>query len=167
MRASLAHLSTPIAEHDTAIALLAHDHHVINELLSLLDGETAPTELAAVHSELMREVIAHERAEDQVVLPAMRDRSRCSGQRSTELWADMIVEQHEEMGQLMSAMCGLDPAGIAFEKRSSALVFLMRAHMEDEEGFMFPLLEALFTPAELVRMATVAKRAKDGQQSEG
>jgi hypothetical protein len=73
----------------------------------------------------------------------------------------MIAEEHKEMGQLMSAMCGLDPAGLAFEKRSSALVFLMRAHMVDEEAYMFPLLRALFTPEELGAMATAVERARD------
>jgi hemerythrin superfamily protein len=149
-----------VAEHAGVVGLLAHDHEVINELLSRMDEEAAPAELAAVHSELMREALAHEKAEGEVVLPAMNDRSRFSGRRTTELWADMIVEQHKEMGELMSAMCGLDPAAVAFEKRSSALVFLMRAHMVDEEEYMFPLLEALFTPEELAVLAVAAERAK-------
>jgi iron-sulfur cluster repair protein YtfE (RIC family) len=135
---------------------------VINELLNRMDLEASPCELAAVHSELVREVVAHERVEDQVLLPAMSDRSRAAGQRTTELWVDMIAQEHKEMGQLMSAMCDLDPAGLAFEKRSSALVFLMRAHMVDEEEHMFPLLGSLFTPEELAVMATAAERARDG-----
>jgi iron-sulfur cluster repair protein YtfE (RIC family) len=150
-----------VVEYDSVIERLAHDHVVINELLDRMEVAVPPAQLATVHSQLMREVLAHERVEDQVLLPAMSDRGRCSGQRGTELWVDRIVEEHKEMGQLMSAMCGLDPAGPAFEKRSSALVFLMREHMVDEEEYMFPLLGALFTPGELAAMAEAAERARD------
>lgn len=154
-------MSVQVVERDNVVGCLAHDHAVINDLLDRMDLEAPPAELAALHSELMREVLAHERAEDQVLLLAMSNRSRCSDQSTAELWVDMIAEEHKEMGQLMSAMCGLDPAGLAFEKRSSALVFLMRAHMVDEEAYMFPLLRALFTPEELGAMATAVERARD------
>ena len=154
-------MSALVAEQDGIVGRLVHDHSVINELLDRMDQGASPAELAGVHSELMREVLAHERAEDQVLLPAMSARSRFSGQPATELWADVITEEHKEMSQLMSAMCGLDPAGPAFEKRSSALVFLMRAHMVDEEEHMFPLLADLFTGEELAAMAVAAERARD------
>ncbi len=150
-----------MAEHEGVVERLARDHEVINELLGRMDLGATSAELAAVHSELMREVLAHERAEDQVLLPAMSARSLSTGQRTTALWADAFAEEHREMGQLMSAMCGLDPTGPAFEKRSSALVFLMRAHMADEEQYMFPLMGTLFTPDELAAMATAAERARD------
>ena len=145
MSASGAHLSA-LAEQDSVVDRLVHDHMVINELLNRMDLEASPCELAAVHSELVREVVAHERVEDQVLLPAMSDRSRVAGQRTTELWVDMIAQEHKEMGQLMSAMCDLDPAGLAFEKRSSALVFLMRGAHGGRGGAHVPAPRILVHP---------------------
>lgn len=137
------------------IDLLIRDHRSLEELLDRLDAEDRPDELRALFLRIAGDLAAHEAAENNVVFPAAR--AAISG---TDIEVIELLAEHDEVNSLLAEMLPLDPAGLGFLKRASALILELRAHFAEEEELLFPHLRAALDPAELIALAAQVRAAK-------
>jgi hemerythrin superfamily protein len=140
--------------HDV-IDVLIDDHRLLDDLLERLDREERPDEMRVLFLRIAHELAAHETAENQVVFPAAQAALPSPGHALLDLAAE-----HTEANLLLAEMLQLDPAGLGFVKRASALVFELRAHFRAEEEFLFPQLRSALGPLELSRLADDVRAIK-------
>jgi iron-sulfur cluster repair protein YtfE (RIC family) len=140
--------------HDV-IDLLLDEHRLLDELLGRLDREDRPAEMRVLFFRIADELAAHEAAEHDVVFPAARAALPSPGHALLDLAAE-----HEEANSLLAEMVQLDPSGLGFVKRASALVLELRAHFAAEEELLLPQLRSALTPAELTALADDVRAVK-------
>jgi uncharacterized protein (DUF849 family) len=133
------------------VDLLTEDHRRLERLLERLDQEQDPTELRSIHRQILDELAAHERCEQEIVFPALR--------AGLPAAIRSLRGQHEEVNSLLFEMCGVEPTSFAFVKRASALGCELRAHFAEEED-LFTHLRTVLDPADLVDLSRRARTAK-------
>jgi hemerythrin superfamily protein len=144
-----------MAEPTDVVELLIQDHRDLNRLLGGLDQETRPAEIQKLFSAVLAAIAGHETAEESIVFPSLIGlTSLTSGA------GDGVLAQHDEINQMLADMRFLDPAGVGFEKRSSALVLQLRRHFEAEEEVLFPILVEAFSAEERAEMGRAVLAAK-------
>jgi hemerythrin superfamily protein len=144
-----------MAEPTDVVELLTRDHRDLNRLLVGLDQETRPAEIRKLFSAVLAAVAAHETAEESLVFPSLVGLKALTSQDG-----DGVLAQHDEINQMLADMRLLDPAGLGFEKRSSALVLQLRRHFEAEEETLFPILVEAFSVEERAEMGRAVVAAK-------
>lgn len=137
------------------IDVLLDDHRLLDELLERLDREDRPAEMRLLFLRIAHELAAHEAAEHDVVFPA----ARAALSDPSHALLDLAAE-HEEANSLLTEMLQLDPAGLGFAKRASALVLELRAHFAAEEELLFPQLRSALAPGELAALADDMRAVK-------
>jgi hemerythrin superfamily protein len=136
------------------IDVLIDDHRLLEELLDRLDREDRPAEMRVLFLRIAQELAAHETAEHHVVFPA----AAALPTPGDELLH--LAAEHDEANSLLAEMLGLDPAGLGFAKRASALALELRAHFAAEEELLFPCLRSALDHAALVRLAGDVRTVK-------
>jgi hemerythrin superfamily protein len=119
------------------IELLERDHRRISALAEKLDSIDDPREIRSLYLRIVDELTMHETIEQQVVFPAYR----AMGEADDDTLEHRIGE-HEELNELLAEMRGLDPAGLAFVKRGSALLLEVKGHFQREEESVFARLRS-------------------------
>jgi hemerythrin superfamily protein len=130
------------------IELLTRDHRLLERLLEQLNTEEQPIQGSILFVQIIRELAAHEMAEQQVVFPAFR-----SALPAVEQAALDRLRDHEEINGLLAEMRTLMPDEPGFQKRASALHWDLQAHFEAEENALFPRLRACMAHDKLVELA--------------
>ena len=119
------------------IELLERDHRRIRALAERLDDIDDPGELRRLYLRIVDELTMHETIEQQLVFPAYR----AIGDAGDGTLQHRL-DEHEELNELLAEMRGLDPAGLAFIKRGSALLLEVKGHFQREEESVFARLRA-------------------------
>jgi hemerythrin superfamily protein len=144
-----------MGESHDVIDVLLDDHRLLEELLERLDREDRPAEMRLLFFRIANELAAHEAAENDVVFPAARAARSSPSQGLLDLAAE-----HVEANSLLAEMLRLDPSGLGFAKRASALVLELRAHFAAEEQLLFPQLRSALDAGELAVLADEVRAAK-------
>jgi hemerythrin superfamily protein len=120
---------------DDVVSLLAQDHEAIRERLKELES-ARPERRAELFRELTAQLVRHEKAEEMVVYPAVRQEP--GGDSITK---ERVAEE-SEAEQLLARMEKLDPTTEEFMGAMRDLATAVSSHAAKEEEEVFPLLLA-------------------------
>lgn len=120
-----------------ALVLLRRDHRQIEALFKrcekLMHGEQPALELPVVVRETIDLLAVHGAVEEQLFYPAMR---QALGDRAAHV--QQSLEEHRVARGLMADLRDLPLADARFNARLTVLMELVRHHMREEEGTLFP-----------------------------
>jgi hemerythrin superfamily protein len=137
------------------VDVLIEDHRLLEDLLSRLDAEDRPTQMRLLFLRIADALAAHEAAEHSVVFPAAA--SAVSAPSDALL---RLAAEHDEVNSLLAEMLALEPGGLGFAKRASALIVELRAHFAAEEEQLFPRLRSALSPETLAGLADDVRAIK-------
>ncbi len=142
-----------------AIKLLSEDHRKVEQLFAQLEGSSSARKRAEVLDELVEEVLTHAHAEEQSLYPLARERLE-----EVEDLVNTSLEEHEEVEQRLVALLDMDPDDDAFMEQVVEVRELIEAHVEEEEGRLFPLLEDALEDEDLENLAEELEQAKEEEE---
>ena len=125
-----------------AIKLLKADHKVVAELFKKVEA-TKDSEHPAIFVQIKAELDVHAHIEEKIFYPKLK------AEGNKEL-VDIVLEGIEEHGQIKKFLKELDAISNESEKFEPKLKVLIEDtehHVKEEEGEMFPLVEAQFDAA--------------------
>lgn len=155
---------TQTAQRDV-IDLLSQEHREIEELFVRLeelaatrdapDSEGERTEARGIADQAITELTQHWVAEERHLYPAVR-----ANVPALEPVADRELGEHAKAERNMKALERLDPDDEEFWIRAEVLIGLVRAHVEVEEGKVFPGLRDAVPRELLVELGGKVGRAQ-------
>jgi ADP-heptose:LPS heptosyltransferase/hemerythrin superfamily protein len=123
------------------IELLTTQHREVEQRWTMLQ-EARQAGTGGPSGDLGREIVAllsgHDALETRLLYPELRAQD---GDEGREL-AEHGLEEHEEVRELLSRMDGKDPADEAVFATFQECLAAVMAHVQEEEGRIFPLLRA-------------------------
>jgi hemerythrin-like domain-containing protein len=142
-----------------ALQLLKSDHDKVKKLLA--DGESTTERGEKTRTELFAtlkgELIVHERIEEEIFYPALRDHPKAK---------DIVLEAYEEHDVVDTIMSELEDTPVTDETWGAKFKVMkenLEHHIEEEEGQMFKQARSVFDRDELEelgnRMAELKLRA--------
>ncbi|WP_119729919.1 hemerythrin domain-containing protein [Thermomonospora amylolytica] len=115
------------------ITLITKDHRAMEKLFDRLASDRGR------RPELVREMsamlIAHSRAEEERVYPAIAEEAGEKGE------IEHSEEEHKEAEETLHRLEGIDPGGPDFDQCLEELVTAVKHHIEEEEGEILPALK--------------------------
>jgi hemerythrin superfamily protein len=142
-----------------AIALLKADHKTVEQLFRKFEkaGENARVLKRKLVEQMVRELSIHAAIEEQVFYPAVRARAK-------DLNADVLrsLEEHHVVKWVLSELDTMPPDAERFEAKVQVLMENVRAHVAEEEQYLFPEVRKALRPQDLRQLAEgleLAKRA--------
>jgi hemerythrin superfamily protein len=141
-----------------AIGLLKEDHRTVEQLFERwteVRPEEGPAVKASLVEQIVRELSIHAAIEEQIFYPAVRE----ALPEGAGL-VDHSLEEHQEAKDLLAEIEKLDPGDPALEDKVGTLVADVRAHVEAEEGEMFPKLAEALGPEKLEEIGKALEKAK-------
>ena len=125
------------------IAVLTHDHRAFEELFrKVQDHARFGKRRKELADQITIELIRHSVASEQYVYPFVRTAPGAEAER------------------LMKELESLQPADDAFDVVLAQLIVVVRTHIDDEEGRLFPCLAATCLPMELRELGEKVQAAK-------
>ncbi|MEU0185231.1 hemerythrin domain-containing protein [Streptomyces sp. NBC_00510] len=138
------------------IAELLADHREVEEIFdrmqSMSTGDPALRELV---DEVTIELVRHSVAEEQYLYPAVREHVE-GGDRI----ADKEIADHARIEELLKELEQLPPNDGRFHPLLMRLMDEVTAHVQDEEGTLFPGLSSACSPEALDDLGDKVRRAK-------
>jgi len=143
-----------------ALELIRNDHETFRSLLGRLDETTerGVKTRTEVFLRLKREIVSHEKMEEEIFYPELR-----AARKPAE---DIVLEGYEEhhvADGIVEELGALPPDDETWGAKLSVLKESLEHHMEEEEGEMFTHARKAFKKAELeelgIRMAELKKTA--------
>jgi iron-sulfur cluster repair protein YtfE (RIC family) len=133
-----------------ALGLITDDHEKFRKLLEQLDETTdrAVKTRTEVFERLKREIVSHEKMEEDVFYPALREAS--------ERAEDIVLEgyqEHHVADVLVEELSELPTDDEMWGAKLSVLKESLEHHMEEEEGEMFGYARRAFNETELAELA--------------
>ena len=137
--------------------LITRDHDTVHRLFLRLQRAKSSPEQRDLVEQIVQELDAHARAEEQVFYPAMRGVSRR---------IDDAQAAHEHVRTLIAKIQGAAPGSVEFAARILQLKEAVLSHVAEEEGGI--LLEAgRLAPEELERLGAAMEEAKASARAAG
>ena len=140
---------------DDVIAELIIDHREVDEMLTQLQGEMSAEERQDTMEHVIAELVRHAVAEESYLYPAIEDRVP-----NGKAIADKERADHHEVEQLLKQLEGEDPHAPESLPRITRVADLLRAHIADEEGNLFPALRQVYSEQELKNLGDKVRTAK-------
>ncbi len=146
------------------VSVLVHDHREVEEMFSRLErmgtagsGAHAGTLKArkALVDEVTIELVRHAVAEEQHVYPVYR-RVLPDGDKLIE----HELSEHSDAENTMDELDKMDAGDPGFEDKLQHLMSVIREHIAEEEGELFPKLRAALSPEELEELGGKVSTAK-------
>ncbi|MHA7627303.1 hemerythrin domain-containing protein [Corallococcus sp. M7] len=142
-----------------AITLLKADHKTVEQLFRKFEkaGDHALAHKRKLVDEMVRELSIHAAIEEQVFYPAVRARSE-------DLSPDVLraLEEHHVVKWVLSELDTLPPESERFDAKVHVLMENVRAHVTEEEQYLFPEVKKAFKPQELRQVGEALELAKKG-----
>lgn len=138
-----------------AIELLKADHKVVADLFEKVKA-SKESEHPAIFAEIKAELDVHAHIEETIFYPKLK------AEGNKEL-VDIVLEGIEEHGQIKKFLKELDAISNESEKFEPKLKVLIEDtehHVKEEEGEMFPLVEAQFDDAFIEDLGTQMEKEK-------
>jgi hemerythrin superfamily protein len=140
-----------------AIALLKADHKTVEQLFRKFEkaGDHALAHKRKLVDEMVRELSVHAAIEEQVFYPAVRARAQA-------LSPDVLrsLEEHHVVKWVLSELDTLPPESERFDAKVHVLMENVRAHVTEEEQYLFPEVKKAFKAPELKQLAGALELAK-------
>lgn len=136
-----------------ALELIKEDHKRLKKLLKeTLDAQGAQREHAMDH--LRTELVAHERMEEEVLYPRLRDEQKAR---------DEVLEGYEEhhvADVILDELLDVPPETDLWKAKVKVLKENVEHHMDEEEDELFKKARAVLDRDELERMGERMERIK-------
>jgi hemerythrin superfamily protein len=143
----------------SVIDILKQDHREAEQMfaeLMLLNGQTGEEDLKRrkdLADQVVIELVRHSVAEEAEVYPRVKE-------RVSDAEAEHAKHEHAEAEETMNRLDKLGPTDPEFEVVLNELIREIREHVAEEEGQMFPHMEQIFSPQELVEMGEKVEAVK-------
>lgn len=122
-----------------AIELLKSDHAVVADLFEQVKA-TDESEHPAIFEQIKAELDVHAHIEEAIFYPKLKE-------DGDEELVDITlegIEEHHQVKMFLKELAALAEDSEKFEPKLKVLIEDVEHHVEEEEGEMFPLVEAQF-----------------------
>jgi hemerythrin superfamily protein len=128
---------------------LMRQHRNIERLFEAVQraAPRGPTQAAAMFSALRRDVLAHARAEEEVVYPRFQEIPGLGDDMAT------AADEHADIERMLVEIGGLDVTDLGFAQRLADLEQAILDHVADEEGEIFRIAKLELSPEDSTRLA--------------
>lgn len=140
-----------------ATSLLEKQHRKVEGIFKKLEGGSSDPE--PLLTELANDLAAHMAIEQEIFYPAIR-----------EVDEKLILESYEEHSLAevaLKRLLGTDPEDESFDARVVATKELIKHHVEEEEGEMFPKVEKALGEEKLAELGKLMKARFEEVQAAG
>ncbi len=134
---------------------LSLDHRKVEILFKQIEDSEDPAKIREFFAQLDRDLSIHAEAEEQTVYPAVRTYYA----KTQELY-----NEQSEAKLMLKNLQALNPATVEFKVHLRNLKDAVQAHVQQEEGQMFPTIKDNFTEAEQKQLATQFNSVKEQLQ---
>ena len=140
-----------------AITLLRADHRSVEKLFKQFEKTTARArvERQKIVKSIIGELSVHAAIEEQYFYPAVRE--LVPQETGTVLES---LEEHHIVKWVLSELEDVDAGDERFEPKVTVLVELVRQHVREEEGDLFPAVRATVKRGQLGELGQRMERAK-------
>ncbi len=140
-----------------AITLLKTDHKAVEKLFKQFEkaGERALKAKEDTVAGIIKELSVHAAIEEQVFYPSVR--------AEVPDVADEVLEgleEHHIVKWVLSELDGMKPTDERFDPKVTVLIEMVRHHVEEEEGEMFPQVRAALGRKRLGEIGDLMEQAK-------
>lgn len=143
------------SENDDMVTELVKDHGEVEELFGQLEQDRAPEERQQIVEQVITELVRHSVAEEQHLYPTAR-----TVLADGDTIADREIAEHAEVEQLLKRLENLTPTEVEFDSTVRQVISDVRAHVEEEEGDLFPRLQHACTAVQLRELGDKIRSAK-------
>jgi hemerythrin-like domain-containing protein len=142
----------------TATQLLKKDHATVKQLFARFEkqGERAQETKQSIFSEIQRELETHSTIEEEIFYPAVRE-----SVGGTDELVDESLEEHNVLKSLLSELSSLSADDEEFDAKMTVLQENVEHHVEEEEGEMFPKVEAQLGQERLQELGSQLQARKE------
>lgn len=142
-----------------AIALLKHDHHMVEALFRKfeLTGDFAQRTKRKIVDEIIVELSRHAAIEEAIFYPACRE---ALGREDEGPVLEALEQQHV-MKWTLDELLHMPAEDERFDAKMSVLIANVRAHVKEEESVLFPALRDALDAATLRELGATLEEAKE------
>lgn len=138
------------------IVLLRQDHDAVEQLFKRFEGagDTAYKTKRSLVDKMIKELSVHAAIEEQILYPAARE---------TLTEDDPVLEaleEHHLVKWTLNELEAMGPEDERFNAKVTVLIDLVRHHVEEEEGELFPALREAMGRARLQKIGEALAQAK-------
>ncbi|MFG2085304.1 MULTISPECIES: hemerythrin domain-containing protein [unclassified Spirillospora] len=137
------------------IEVLKHDHREVEEMFDELSAATDADERRRIIDDVTIELVRHSIAEEAYLYPAVRKVVPDGDQI-----ADREISEHAEVERILKELEKADAAHESFNTLVNRLIEDVSAHVEDEEGNLFPKLAEHADADQLLELGDKVQSAK-------
>lgn len=137
------------------IDVLTHDHREVEEMFGELTAASDPSERRRIADDVTIELVRHSVAEEMYLYPAVR-RHVPDG----DAIADKEISEHAEVERVLKELEKTDAANADFDTLVRRLIDDVTAHVQEEEGKLFPRLVEHTSPEDLLSLGEQVQSAK-------
>lgn len=137
--------------------ILRMDHTKAKTLFMEIDKSNDPHKIQEFFGQLYKDLMAHAKAEEQVVYPAVRpyyDKTQ------------NLYEEQAEQARMLDEIKSMSPSSANFKDKVRQLRDATNHHINQEENEMFPKIRNNFSSEQQQQMATEFKSAKSKLQDQ-
>jgi hemerythrin superfamily protein len=140
-----------------AIVLLMNDHKTVEKLFKQFEklGEGAKVTKRTVVDEIIKELSTHAAIEEQHFYPAIRAKAPDVSDEVLE-----GLEEHHVVKWTLSELKDMSPQAERFDAKVTVLIEMVRHHVEEEEGDMFPKVREAIGRKDLQELGATMEKAK-------
>lgn len=133
------------------------DHRKVETLFKQIEDSEDPAKIREFFAQLCRDLSIHAEAEEKIVYPAVR-----------AYYADTqeLYTEHTEAKLMLKNLQTLNPSTVEFKVQIRNLKDIVQAHVQQEEGEMFPAIKGNFNEADQQQLATRFNSEKERLQKE-
>ncbi|GAC1610975.1 MAG: hemerythrin domain-containing protein [Mycobacteriales bacterium] len=140
-----------------AIVLLKNDHKAVEKLFKQYEklGDSAHATKRTLVDSMITELSTHAAIEEQHFYPTIRE-------QAPDIAADVLegLEEHHIVKWTLSELQDLPATAERFHAKVTVLMEMVRHHVEEEEGEMFPAVRAALKRKTLIDLGGVMEKAK-------
>lgn len=137
------------------IELLENDHREVNELFRRVKLSEKDESIEDLTNQIVHDLSVHAAVEEQFVYPLIR--AKIEG---GDAMADGAIDEHQQAKRLLADLEKLDAGSTEHSAAMEALITVIRHHVGEEEGEVFPKLRNEVDDSTLDKLGTLVEQAK-------
>jgi hemerythrin superfamily protein len=140
-----------------AIVLLKNDHKTVEKLFKQFEkaGDNAHKTKRDLVDKIIEELSVHAAIEEQHFYPTIRE-------KAPDIADDVLegLEEHHVVKWTLSELKDMSPQAERFQAKVTVLIEMVRHHVEEEEGDMFPKVREAMGRKDLQELGETMEKAK-------
>jgi hemerythrin superfamily protein len=141
-----------------ATDLLKKQHRQVEKLFKQCEKTEDPRQRRQLMDDIANALKLHTSLEEKVFYPAVRE----MGTSKAEEMIDEAFEEHHVVDLVVAELPQVDPEDERFEAKMTVLSELVKHHVEEEEGEMFPMAEKKLGAERMKELAQEMERMATG-----